>query len=125
LLDGEAEALTRKAIELALGGDLNALRLCLDRIVPPRREQPIEVDLPKLGNIFGVPHFVAKVIAAVTQGEITLYEAAELGKLVDMYVRGFNASERAGLEARKALWDEEDRAYDTEQRRRLGLYVLP
>ena len=32
LLDGEAESLTRKAIEMAKGGDMTALRLCLDRI---------------------------------------------------------------------------------------------
>jgi hypothetical protein len=31
LLDGEAEGLTRKAIEMALAGDGTALRLCLDR----------------------------------------------------------------------------------------------
>jgi hypothetical protein len=30
LLDGEAETLTRKAIELAKAGDLAALRVCLD-----------------------------------------------------------------------------------------------
>src|SRR5438874_12919139 len=41
LLDGEAEALTRKAIELASNGDLNALRLCLDRVIPIRRDQPL------------------------------------------------------------------------------------
>jgi len=35
LLDGEAEALTRRAIEAALGGDTVALRICLDRILPP------------------------------------------------------------------------------------------
>ena len=34
LLDGEARALTRKAIERALAGDVTALRLCLERIVP-------------------------------------------------------------------------------------------
>ena len=34
LLDGEAEAITRKAIELAKQGDLVAIRLCLDRIAP-------------------------------------------------------------------------------------------
>jgi hypothetical protein len=31
LLDGEAEAIARKAIELAKKGDLAAIRLCLDR----------------------------------------------------------------------------------------------
>ena len=37
LLDGEAENLTRKAIELANEGDITALRLCLDRLLPPQR----------------------------------------------------------------------------------------
>jgi hypothetical protein len=40
LLDGEAETITRKAIELAKEGDLTALRLCLDRIAPPRKDRP-------------------------------------------------------------------------------------
>jgi SNF2-related domain len=40
LMTGEAEALTRKAIDLALAGEATALRLCLDRILPPRRERP-------------------------------------------------------------------------------------
>src|SRR5262249_49446834 len=39
LLDGQAEALTRKAIERALGGDILALRICLDRILPARRDR--------------------------------------------------------------------------------------
>src|SRR6516225_4824452 len=39
LLQGEAEALTRKAVELALGGDPTALRLCLDRLIAPHRER--------------------------------------------------------------------------------------
>jgi hypothetical protein len=30
-LDGQAKALTQKAIELALSGDMMALRICLDR----------------------------------------------------------------------------------------------
>ena len=41
LLDGEAEALTHKAIELALKGDVTALRLTLERIVSPARDTPV------------------------------------------------------------------------------------
>jgi hypothetical protein len=37
LFDGEAEALTRKAIELAKTGDIPALRICLDRLHQPIR----------------------------------------------------------------------------------------
>jgi|SRR6476469_5365777 len=32
LLEGEAEVLTRRAVERALQGDIQALRLCLDRL---------------------------------------------------------------------------------------------
>ena len=50
LLDGEAEVITRKAIELAKKGDLVAIRLCLDRIAPPRKDRPIPFSLPALGK---------------------------------------------------------------------------
>ena len=40
LLDGQASALTQKAINLTLAGDMAALRLCLDRILPPRKTAP-------------------------------------------------------------------------------------
>ena len=48
LLDGEAEGLTRKVLEMALAGDTVALRLCLERILPPRRERPVRFRLPAL-----------------------------------------------------------------------------
>ena len=41
LLDGEAEALTRKAVQLALEGGGAALRLCLERTAPPRRDAQV------------------------------------------------------------------------------------
>ncbi len=37
LLDGEAEKLTRKVIEMALDGSEPCLRLCMERILPPKR----------------------------------------------------------------------------------------
>jgi hypothetical protein len=43
LLDGEAEAITRKAIEL----DITAIRLCLERIIPARRDRVAAFTLPK------------------------------------------------------------------------------
>ena len=54
LLDGEVEALTRRAVELALDGKLGALRLCLDRIIPPRRQraQRLELAPPRVVEIF-------------------------------------------------------------------------
>ena len=43
LLDGEAHALTRQCIELALDGDTSVLRPALERLVPPRRDRSIRL----------------------------------------------------------------------------------
>ena len=65
LLDGEAEALTRKAIERALAGDPQALRLCLDRIAPPRRDRPTPFALPALAEAADARDAFAAVVRAV------------------------------------------------------------
>ena len=48
LLDGEAEGLTRKAIEVAMEGDVTALRLCLDRLAPARKDATVSFQLPRM-----------------------------------------------------------------------------
>src|SRR5260370_26233006 len=48
LLDGEATALSRKAVELALAGDAAALRLWLDRTRAPPPERAVKLALPPL-----------------------------------------------------------------------------
>jgi hypothetical protein len=93
LFDGEAEGLTRKAIELALAGDAAALRLCLDRILPPRRERPVHFELPPLQSAADAAAAVAAITAAVADGGITPGEAAELAKLVETFVSAVEATE--------------------------------
>jgi len=56
LLDGEAEAISRKLIEKALEGDTTALRLCLERILPPRRDRPIQFEPRVLWRTSFVKH---------------------------------------------------------------------
>ena len=93
LLDGEAEALTRKVIEAAKGGDMVALRLCLDRILPPRRERPVCFKLPKLGSASDASKAMAAIAKAVANGELTPDEAGELCRLVESYVKAIEATE--------------------------------
>lgn len=75
LLDGEAEALTRKAVELASAGDTTALRLCLERLVPPRRERPLTFDLPTIASAADHPAALGAILASVAAGELTPGEA--------------------------------------------------
>lgn len=93
LLDGEAEALTRKAIELAKAGDLVALRLCLDRICPPRKERPVSFALPELSTAADAKLAASALVKAVADGELTPGEASELGRLLDAFTRVLDAAE--------------------------------
>jgi hypothetical protein len=93
LLDGESAALTRKAVELALGGDIAALRLCLDRVLPPRKDRPINFEMPAIATIEDAPAAMAAITSAVAGGEITAVEASDVARLVETYVRAVEASD--------------------------------
>jgi hypothetical protein len=81
LLSGEAEGLTRKAVELALAGDVTALRLCLERLVPPCREAPISLDLPPLETRADASRVLSFLLAEAGRGEVTPGEAEKLARL--------------------------------------------
>jgi len=78
MLNGEAEAITRKAVDKALKGDMTAIKLCLERLLPQRKEAPVNVNLPAINKDSDLPKFTAALIEAVTTGEITISEAQGL-----------------------------------------------
>src|SRR4051812_17476928 len=87
LLDGEAEALTRRAVEMALAGDTVAMRLCLERILPVRKDRPVSFALPPLETAADAVQATAALVDAVAAGELTPSEAAELSKVVEGYIK--------------------------------------
>ena len=93
LLDNEAEALIRKVVKKAKQGNVPALRICLDRILPPRRERPLLFTLPELRSVSDATKAIAALTFAVAKGEIGPGEAAELSKLIETYVRAVEATE--------------------------------
>ena len=100
LLQGEAEALTRKAVELALGGDPTALRLCIDRLMAPHREQLVPFVLPPMRRPADLAMAMEAIAAAVARGVLAPAEAAEVAKVVDTFanaieVRDFDSRLRA------------------------------
>jgi hypothetical protein len=85
LLEGEAQALTRKCIALAMEGDMGALRLCLERIVCPVKDRPIKIILPVVKDASDLPKMTGALLEAVTAGKIGATEAAVLSKVVDAH----------------------------------------
>src|SRR5688500_11011433 len=46
ILEQAAEALTERLVDLATKGELRALKLCVDRLAPARRQALVEFDMP-------------------------------------------------------------------------------
>ena len=99
LLEGEVEALSRKAVEMALAGDTVALRLCLERLAPPRKDGPVAFPMPPMASARDAAQAAGAVLQAVSTGELTPTEGAQVMGLVDSYRRTLEVTE---LEARVA-----------------------
>lgn len=100
LLDGEAEALTRKAIDLALKGDGIALRLCIERLMPVRKERRVKFDLGKVAGVADHPAAQGRIAAAVAAGELAPGEGLALSSMLDAQRRSLETSELAERLAR-------------------------
>ena len=87
LLEGQAEALTQKAVDMALAGDTVALKICIDRIFPVRRDRPVSFPLPPINTARDAANVAAAVTEAVAAGQITPSEAGEIG------VKAYHAAE--------------------------------
>jgi hypothetical protein len=93
LLAGEAEALTQKAVELALVGDPTAMRLCLERILPPCRDRMVKFALPPIESAADIAAAMKAVTSALAGGVISPGEAATIAAVVDTFVRAIETSD--------------------------------
>jgi hypothetical protein len=93
LLKDNARELIEKAIEMAKNGDGPALRLCIDRLAPARKDRPVWFDLPKMNEARDAVNASAAIVAAVAGGDLTPSEAAELSKVIDGYARSLQTVE--------------------------------
>jgi hypothetical protein len=91
LRSGEA-ALTRNIVERALHGDAVALRVCLDRLLPRRRDRRVQFELPELA-VGDVVEASRAVLAACADGTLSPREATDVMGLVARHVRAVEIGE--------------------------------
>ncbi|MEM9059018.1 MAG: DUF5681 domain-containing protein [Pseudomonadota bacterium] len=93
LLEGEAEGLTRKAVELALAGDVTALRLCLERICPVRKDAPISFSAPEMNTASDAVQAMGQVLEQVSSGDLTPDEAKSVAALIERFRKAYETEE--------------------------------
>ncbi len=96
LMADDAEAVVNAVISAARGGDVAAARLILDRIVPPRRDSPIQFALPPIESAGDAVTAMASILRAVAAGDITPNEAGDVARLVETFARAHELHEIEG-----------------------------
>lgn len=103
ILEGHAEAITIKAVEMALKSDPVAMRLCMERIFPKPKEALIKTKLPEINRSADIPHAIAKIFQMIGNGILTIDQGKTLAGIAD--AQG-NILEIAELEKRIAALEE-------------------
>jgi hypothetical protein len=98
-----------KAIELAERGNVVALRLCVERILPPRKDRAVAFGLPAVETAADAERLMGLVTRAMARGEVTPSEAYEIARFFDTYLKTEIAAriEKELAELRKSLRDAE------------------
>ncbi len=86
LFDAHAETIVRELIALAEKGDPTALRLCLERIIPPLRARPLQFELPPLATPADAVAAIAAITAGLADGSLSAAEGADLARTVRIFV---------------------------------------
>lgn len=96
MMEGQWEALSQTALQMALRGDSTMLKACLDRLAPVRRGSGVTIpDFPRIETSADVPKAQAAILAAVTAGHLTADEAKPLSELCTAFITALDVTSLA------------------------------
>jgi hypothetical protein len=85
--NANGEAVIERVVEHAKAANPVAMRLCMERLVPMGRHRPVELQLPPMEKPEDVLPAVSEIHRALGDGEITIAEAADLLRVVEITAR--------------------------------------
>ena len=91
LAAGQGDELLRKAIEMALAGNVPMMKFLLDRILP--KERPVPINLPRLDYAGDSVYAMAEIVDALSSGRISPREAADVAQLVSAFTRSIEMTD--------------------------------
>ena len=90
ILAGEEEKLIRKAVDVALGGDVQMLKFLVGRLLP--KERPVQIELNASSEKFDPIAAMNAIVNAAVAGRVVPSEASALAELVASYGRVLETS---------------------------------
>ncbi len=90
-----ADQLIEMVTTYAKSGDMAAMKIVMDRIIPPLKEEPIHVTIPKIESAADCTQAQAAVVNAVAAGELLPSEGQTMSNLIEAQRRAFETTELA------------------------------
>ena len=85
MLDPHAEGLINKTVELALSGDTQALKLCIERLIPKANNHSIQFDigLENLECNDNLSSVGRRIITSIAEGHLSPEDGQKLFNMLD------------------------------------------
>ena len=84
LIDGQAEELVKMCISMAKKGDTTAMKIMMDRLIPPRRDRGIQLALPDVKTPKDVLNVIGTVIKSIGDGKLDADQAKTLARILEV-----------------------------------------
>jgi hypothetical protein len=78
---------------MALAGDVHAMRLCIERLLPPMKARPFNFKLPPLHSVGDAQTALSMIIAGTANGTILSDEAVVLSNIISAFVKTLEIAE--------------------------------
>ena len=93
MLEGKWEPLTLKAMEMALAGDSRAMKLCMERLMAPRKDRAVHFDLPSIRTREDIAPAMTNILGAMSEGNITPQEGEVLTRILEVQANVLSTSD--------------------------------
>jgi hypothetical protein len=90
-LERSAHAIVQRAAEMAIDGNIGAVRLCMDRLLPRRKDEPVAYEFLPLERPADAVPAMSAIAAAVSAGDLTAQEALKFSRVINVYVNALEA----------------------------------
>lgn len=90
-----ADQLIEMVTTFAKSGDMAAMKIVMDRIIPPLKEEPIHVRIPKIESAADCTQAQAYVVNAVSAGDMLPSEGQAMSNLIEAQRRAYETTELA------------------------------
>lgn len=88
-----SEPLTKKCIAQASRGDPTALRLSMERVLPPCKSTAVHFEVPEVRTLSELPDAANAVMQAVANGQITPAESQQMMPMLEFLGRCLETAE--------------------------------